>query len=115
MSHAIERIRRSKPLATEFAGDIHADAAGAEGRAWCSPLGGDRCVVAPGTEVEEVRRVIFVESDLPLVVEGDVNLGIAFIKAGAFLRDVARNACRQEGVRQVSVRIQPNYEPRMPQ
>src|SRR6195256_1631424 len=86
---AVERIGRSEPLPAELAGDIHADAAAAERRAWCRPLGGQRCVVAPGTEVQEVRRIVFVGTDLPLVVEGHVDLGIAFIKAGAFLGEVS--------------------------
>src|SRR5713226_8087857 len=86
---AVERIGCSEPLPAELAGDLHADAAAAERRARRGPLAGDRCVVAPRSEVQEVRRVVFVDADLPLVVEGDIDLGITFIKAGAFLGEVA--------------------------
>src|SRR5216683_2394319 len=86
---AVERIGGSEPLPAELAGDIHADAAAAERRARRRPLAGDRCVVAPRTEVQEVRRVVLVDAELPLVVDGDIDLGVTFIKAGAFLGEVA--------------------------
>src|SRR6202035_3512608 len=81
--------RRSKPLTAELAGDIHADAAAAEDRRRRGVFGGDRCVVAPGAEVQHVRRVVFVEANRPVVVDGVVKLGIAFEEAGIALGDVA--------------------------
>src|SRR5437588_193250 len=51
----IECIGRSKPLTAELTRDVHAHTAAAERRARRSPLAGDRCVVAPGAEVQEVR------------------------------------------------------------
>src|ERR1700704_5566335 len=55
---AEKRIGRSEPLPAELAGDIHADTAAAERRARRSPLAGDRCVVAPCTKIQEVRRIV---------------------------------------------------------
>src|SRR5262249_40836855 len=52
---AVERIRGAQPLTAEFARDVHADAGGAEGGRRCGPLAGDRGVVAPRAEVEEIR------------------------------------------------------------
>src|ERR1700675_933256 len=86
---AIERIRGSEPLTAELTGDVHADAAAAEGRARCGPFAGDRSVVAPGAEVQEVWRGVLVDTELPLVVDGDVNLAIDFVEAGAPLGEVA--------------------------
>src|SRR5262249_42474763 len=86
---SIERVRRSKPLPADLAGDVQADAAGAEGGAGSGPLGGDRSVVAPGSEIEEVRGVVLVEPDRPLVVDGDGDLGIGLVKARVLLGEVA--------------------------
>src|SRR6516165_7092987 len=86
---SIECIRGAKPLPAELAGNVHANAAAAEDGARGRPLGGHRRVVAPSAEVQEVRRVVFVEADRPLVVDGDVDLGVAFIKAGISLAEVA--------------------------
>src|SRR5204862_5045892 len=94
---AIERVRRAQPLPAEFAGDVHADAAGAERGRRRGPLAGDRGVVAPGAEVEEVRRVIFVEANRELVVQRDIHLAVDFEEAGVALGDIAVQ--REEAVR----------------
>ena len=52
-------------------------------------LGGDRRVVAPGARIQEVRRIVFVQSDLQAVVDGVVDLGVAFEEAHVLLHDVA--------------------------
>src|SRR5256714_328379 len=88
-SGPIKRIGCSEPLTAELAGDIHAKAAGAERRAGRGPLARDRRVVAPGAEVQEVWRIILVEADLKLIIEGDVDLGIPFIKARTLFGEVA--------------------------
>src|SRR5262249_20449153 len=86
---SIERIRSAKPLPAELAGDIHADAGGAEISARRGPLGGDRGVVAPGAEVQEVRRIVLVIADRPLIVDGVGALCIAFEEARIALGKVA--------------------------
>src|SRR5689334_7088226 len=58
-SGPIKCIGCSEPLTAELARDIHSEAAGAERRARRGPLARDRCVIAPGAEVQEVRRIIF--------------------------------------------------------
>src|SRR5581483_1108587 len=52
-------------------------------------LGRHRRVVAPGAEVQEVRRVVLVEAHRPVVVEGDIHLAVTFNEAGVLFGDVA--------------------------
>jgi hypothetical protein len=39
--------------------------------------------------LQEVRRIVLVEADRELVVDGDVHLGVDFIEAGVLLGEVA--------------------------
>src|SRR6201999_1406131 len=86
---AVEGVRGAQPLPAELAGDVQANAGGAKDGARRSVLGGDRGVVAPGAEVQEVRRVVLVEADRPVVVDGDVDLGVALKEARVLLGEVA--------------------------
>ena len=85
----VERIGGSEPLPSELAGDIHADAAGAKGRARRGVFAGDRRVVAPGAGVQEVRRIVLVDPDLPVVVDRVIHLAVDFEEAHVLLHDVA--------------------------
>ena len=73
----------------EFTRDVHADTAGAEGRAWSGPLGGDRGVVAPGTEVHHIRGIVVVGADLKLFIQGHVDFGVTLIKTGISFGEIA--------------------------
>ena len=53
------------------------------------PFAGDRRVVAPGAEVQEVRRIVLVQAECQVVVDGVVELGVAFEEARVLLREVA--------------------------
>src|SRR5882757_7534435 len=89
LSDAVERIRRAEPLTTKLAGDVHANAGGAKGGRGCGPLAGDRSVVAPSAEVQEVRRIVLVDADRELVVQGNKHLAVDFVEACALLGYVA--------------------------
>src|SRR5439155_8193299 len=86
---AVEGVRGTEPLPTEFTRHIHAHAGGTEGCAGRRVLGGQRSVVAPGTRVQEVRRVILGRADRKAVVDGVVHLAVDFDEADVLLHDVA--------------------------
>src|SRR5665213_1703365 len=86
---SVERVGGAEPLAAELAGDVEANAAGAECRAGSGVLAGDRRIVAPGARVQEVRRIVLIQTELPVVVDGVVYLAVAFEEADVLFHHVA--------------------------
>src|ERR1700676_5263321 len=86
---AVEPVGCPKPLTTDFAGDIHADATLAEDSSWRRVLGGDRRIVAPGAGVQEARCVKFGEAELPVVIDRVISLAVDLEEADVLLQDVA--------------------------
>src|SRR5205814_2785288 len=86
---SVERIGGSKPLPAELAGDVHADAAAAEHGAGRGVLAGDRSVVAPSARVQEARGIVFGEAELPVIVDGVIDLCVGLEEAQVLLDHVA--------------------------